>query len=216
MNIILIIQILTIVFCYESRIKQIGFDFVSVPVGLAVLSGLNTKLGASILTLSKPLYNGILIAMKPTLILIEIYFVLEILRKFNRWLSKKANARDHLAHDISSWDPPLARDALCARIGVIVLMIASYIGSYLLLEKSQLTLTQFPAAGSIPIIFEQAKVLLITLQALAILTTLFKDEGIISESAMICLVSSICILVASYHQSQVLLTSMFESGLIGE
>lgn len=184
------------------------------PIGLAVLSALNTNLGATFLSLTKPIYSTILILIKPILIMVEVYYILEILRKFNRWISKKANKREDIRNDPYTWEAPLSRGAVAARIVVVMISLISYIGTYMMIGLCQSNL--YKSTGFIPAIFEQSLVVLITLQFIAMTATILKEEGIISETALICLSSTTGIFIASLHQFKVMTSALLESGLVGK
>lgn len=116
-------------------------------------------------------------------------------------MTNLANIRDEDSHDLSSWEPPLATGSIVARIFVILITILSYIGVYMIIQESKSLLGQ---ADNVPSNFSNAMNALITLQIIALTTTIYKEEGILSESAMIALLASIPILVASWSYSNLI------------
>lgn len=180
---------------------QIGFDLISFPVGIAFLATLLTKEGSIFLSLVTPLYDGALSIVEPLFLLLEIYLATDLMKKFNSWISQQSNIRNEDSHDLSSWEPPLAISSIVARAFVVLLSIFSYIGTYLVIQESR---TLIGYSDDVPCNFSHAIAALITLQLIALTVTIYKEEGIISESAMIALVASIPLLIASWSYSNLI------------
>lgn len=177
---------------------QIGFDLISLPAGIALLAALVTDNGTLFLSYISPLFSGLLVIVEPFFLIMELYLVIDMIRTFNQWLSEKSNLRDEESHDLSTWDPPLARESIVARFFVILITILSYIGVYIIIQESKHLLT---LEDNIPVHFNHAIAALVTLQLIAFSATVYKEEGILSESALVALVAAIPILIASwsYH-----------------
>lgn len=141
--------------------------------------------------------------VEPLFLIIELYLVMDMVKRFNKWMSEKANVRDEDSHDLSTWEPPLARESIVARFFVILITLLSYIGVYIIIQESKVFLG---TGDDVPIHFNQAIAALVTLQLIAFSATVYKEEGILSESALVALVASIPILIASwsyYHLKEV-------------
>lgn len=200
---VLILFILTCDITRQTMIRIIGFDLISLPVGIALLAALITEKGTLFLSLINPLFSALIVVVEPIFLIIELCLVMDMIRKFNKWMSEKANVRDEESHDLSTWDPPLARESIVARFFVILITIVSYIGVYIVIQESKSLLE---LGGDVPVQFNHAIAALVTLQLIAFSATIFKEEGILSESALAAFVASIPILIASwsyYHLKEV-------------
>lgn len=155
------------------------------------------------MTLLRPFLEVILTSIEPVFLLIEIYIVMDMIKTFNRWISRKANVRDEEAHDLSTWDPPLATSSIIARTFVILLTISSYVGVYYIINQSKI-LIDSSGQSVVPLNFNHAIAALVTLQLIAAAATIYKDDGIISESALVCLAASIPILIASWSFNELM------------
>lgn len=175
---------------------QIGFDLISLPLGVAVIIGLLTEKGKLFLQIIQPIFNGAITLAEPLFLLVEIYLVLDMIGRFNRWIAHMSNIRDENSTDISNWDPPLTRAAIIARIVVIILTFISYLGAFLVVQEGKVLLES--TGSDIPLNFNHAIAALVTLQLIALTATIYKEEGIVSESAMVSLVATIPIFVASW------------------
>lgn len=127
---------------------------------------------------------------------------MDVIRKFSKWISKRANIRDEEAHDLSTWDPPLARSSIVARFFIILITIASYAGTYYFIYKSRLYLSS--TGDSHPLNFNHAIAALVTLQLISASATIYKEDGVISESALVCLAAAGPILIASWSYEQMM------------
>lgn len=192
---VLILFILTCDISRQTMLNLIGFDLISLPLGIALVLALATARGVQFLSLIKPIFGGLLTMAEPTFLLIEVYLVLDMLRNFNRWLSEKSNVRDEEAHDLSSWEPPLARTSIVTRFVVILITVFSYIGVHMIVQESKSLLG---TSDDIPVNFNHAIAALVTLQLIAFSATIYKEEGILSESALVALFASIPIFIASW------------------
>lgn len=119
-----------------------------------------------------------------------------MVKSFNTWIAKLSNIRDEDSADISNWDQPLSRGAVVARTFVIALTFSSYIASFWIIQEGR-NLLELDGINT-PINFSHAIAALVTLQLIALTTTIYKEEGIISESAMVTLVASVPIFIASW------------------
>lgn len=173
----------------------------SLPVGIAVVLSFTSSFGMSLLAIIRPIFYTLLSVIEPLFLLIEIFIVMRIIHNLNSWISGKANSRDEGAHDLSSWEPPLARSSILARLFIILLTIASYACAYLVVYQSKTLLSSVDLKDQ-PLNFNHAIATLVTLQIIAVTITIYKDEGIISEMALVCLASSIPILIASWSYNQ--------------
>lgn len=180
---------------------KIGFDLISFPVGIAFLAMLLTQEGSILLSLIKPLYDGALSIVEPLFLLLEIYLAMDLIKKFNSWISQQSNIRNEDSHDLSSWEPPLAVSSILARTVVILISLFSYVGVYLIIQESKSLIGN---TDDVPCNFSHAIAALVTLQLIALTVTIYKDEGIISESAMIALAATVPILIASWSYSNLL------------
>lgn len=200
---VLILFILTCDITRQTMLKIIGFDLISLPVGIALLAALLTDKGTLFLSFINPLFSALLVVVEPLFLMIELYLVMDMIRKFNKWMSEKSNIRDEESHDLSTWDPPLARESIVARFFVILITLISYIGVYVIIQESKSFLE---SGGDVPVHFNHAIAALVTLQLIAFSATVYKEEGILSESALVALVASVPILIASwsyYHLKEV-------------
>lgn len=68
-------------------------------------------------------------------------------------------------------------------------------GTYLIIQESKALLG---SDGDIPVHFNHAIALLVTLQIVAFSTTIYKEGGVLSESALVALVASIPIFIAAW------------------
>lgn len=176
--------------------NQIGFDLISLPAGLLLVFALtSTYYGNSLLSIVNPLFSGTLSIIEPMFLLLEVYLVLDMVKSLNKWIASKANNVDDDPHDLSRWEPPLARSSIAIRILIIVITIASYFAAYWIVQESRLLLK---SEDHVPVQFNQAIAALVTLQLIALSTTIYKEEGVISESALVTLVASLPILIASW------------------
>lgn len=167
-------------------------------MGIALLAAFLTETGTTFLSVAIPIFGAILTAIEPIFLLIEVLLVMDMLGSFNKWLAAQANARDESSNDLSTWDPPLTRGAVFVRLVIILITISSYILTYVVLLESKGWHGQ---GEDVPLNFNQAIAALVTLQLIAFSTTIYKEEGVISESAMVALLASVPIFIASwsYH-----------------
>lgn len=149
------------------------------------------------------MFGTALAAVEPVFLLIETYIVMNMVYNFNKWISKQSNIRDEEAQDLSQFDPPLTRTSLIMRVVVILITLSCYMGTYLVIQESKALLG---GDQEIPIHFNHAVALLVTLQLIAFSLTIFKEDGIISESAMVALLASVPILIASWSYYHLKLT----------
>lgn len=154
-----------------------------------------------LLSMIKPFYDIALSMVEPVFLLLEIYLVMDLIKKFNKWISTRSNIRNEDSNDLSSWEPPLATSSIVARTFVILITIFSYVGTYLIVQESK---SLIGSSESVPCNFNHAFAALITLQLIALTVTIYKEEGILSESAMIALFASVPILVASWSYSNLI------------
>lgn len=143
--------------------------------------------------------------IEPVFLVLELYVFIGMIKNFNRWLTKLANVRDEESQDLSNWEPPLTRGSLTVRAFVILLTLLSYIGIYFIIQESKSLLSFSSQEQEIPLTFNHAIAVLVTLQLIALSLTIYKEDGILSESAMIALLASVPIFVASlsyYHAKQ--------------
>lgn len=148
--------------------------------------------------------------IEPLFLLLELYVFVGMIRSFNRWLTKLANVRDEESQDLSNWEPPLTRSSIIVRAFVILMTLLSYAGVFAIIQQSKSFLAQAIGEEEIPVTFNHAIAALVTLQLIAISLTIYKEDGILSESAMIALLASVPIFVASlsyYHAKQTHLSS---------
>lgn len=154
-----------------------------------------TDRGYFILTLLKPVFSGLITLAEPLFLGLEVYLMVEFIRRINRWIPASANARDENSQDLSTWEPPLSSQAIITRLFVLVITIASYFGVYMIIQEAKMLLGP---SHDIPVNFNHAISALVTLQLIAFAATIYKEEGILSESALICLLASVPILVAAW------------------
>lgn len=154
-----------------------------------------------LLSFIKPFYDTALSMVEPVFLLLEIYLAMDLIKRFNKWISAQSNIRNEDSHDLSSWEPPLATSSIVARTFVILITILSYVGVYLTVQESK---SLIGYSDNVPCNFNHAIAALITLQLIALTMTVYKEEGILSESAMIALFASIPILVASWSYSNLI------------
>lgn len=171
----------------------------SLALGFALLALFLTTKGAAFLSMISPIFNLLLNVAEPMFLFIETIIVVDIVRSFNRWISRQSNIRDEDSQDLSNWEPPLTRGSLLTRISVVLLALASYVGTYFIIQEAKQWLD---ATGlDVPIQFNHAIAMLVTLQLVAFTATIYKEEGILSETAIIALTAAIPIFIASwsYH-----------------
>jgi len=154
--------------------------------------------GSQFLSLVNPIFSTMLVFMEPFFLMIEVYIAIDMIKSFNKWISTHANVRDEASQDLSNWEPPLTRTSLLVRTFVVLISIFSYIATYVLIQESKFLLS---VADQVPINFNHAFAALVTLQVIAFSATIYKDEGILSESAMVALLAAVPIFIASwsYH-----------------
>lgn len=160
------------------------------------------------LSVLRPVFGGTLAFIEPLFLLLELYVFLDIIRSFNRWLASLSQIRDEDSQDLSSWEPPLTRGSILVRGLIILLTLFSYVGVYIIVQESK----QFLGLDetNVPLIFNHAIAAIVTLQLISISLTIYKEEGVLSESAMVCLLASVPIFIASlsyYHAKQTHLIS---------
>lgn len=158
--------------------------------------GLLTNRGTSFLQISKPIFSAAITLVEPVFLIIETALILDMVGSLNRWIANQSNARAEHNSDLSSWDSPLTRGAVLARIFVITLTFISYIGAFLLVQQSK-DLLEY-CSCDVPINFSHTIAALVTLQLIALTATIYKEEGIISESAMVAQVAAIPVFIASW------------------
>ena len=152
-----------------------------------------TDKGASFLSIIKPLFNSTLAISEPIFLMLEVYIVMDLVKAVNRWISTQSNIRDEETQDLSSWEPPLTRTSIFIRTLVILMTIAGYIATYLMIQESKSLL-----GTETPVLFNHTIAVLVSLQLIAISATIYKEEGILSESAMVALIASIPIFIAAW------------------
>jgi len=201
--IVLILFIMTCDITRQLMLRLIGFDLISLPAGMALLAVLMSDKGASFLSFLLPLINWSLTIIEPLFIILETVIVMEITSAFNKWISRMSNIRDENSMDLSSWDPPLTRGSIVTRILVIFITIASYSGAYMIIQESKSLLSSDLGLNEqdVPIQFNQAIAILVTLQVVAFSATIYKESGILSQTAMVTLVASVPIFISvwSYY-----------------
>lgn len=184
-------------------LKLIGFDLLSLPVGLAlIIMATGTESGTLILSIVTPVFSTLLSVVEPLFLFLEIYLVLDMIKSFSKWISHHANIHDTESQDLDQWEPPLTRTSITVRALVIILTILSYLGVYLVIQESKNLLN---LGESVPIQFNQAIAALVTLQLIALSATIYREEGILSQSALVCLASSLPIFIAAwsyYHLTE--------------
>lgn len=169
-----------------------------------------TDKGAALLSLVRPVFGSLLTTIEPLFLLLELYVFLGLIKSLNRWLSKLANVRDEGSQDLSNWEPPLTRVSLTMRAFVILLTLFSYVGVYVIIQESKNLLSYPNTEDNVPQTFNHAIAALVTLQLIALSMTIYKEEGILSESAMISFLAAVPIFIASlsyYHAKQTHLNS---------
>lgn len=194
--ILLIMFILACDITREMMLRLIGFDLISLPAGVLLLSLLLTDKGSSMLSIITPICSTLLVAIEPVFLFIESIIVLEMIKAFNKWMGTWSNMREDDSHDLASWEPPLSRGSIFMRFVVILITIASYISTYLLVQEAKILLNF--ENKDVPIQFNHAIALLVTLQLIAFTATIYKEEGILSESAMIAFTASVPIFIAAW------------------
>lgn len=193
-----IVLILFILTCDTSRqfmLNLIGFDLISLPLGIALLLALTTENGAFFLSVIRPLFGGLLTMVEPIFLVFEAYLFIDMISSFNKWIAEKSHIRDEDS-SLASWEPPLSTISILVRIFVILMTILSYLAVYTIVQESKALLTL--VGGEIPVNFNHTIAALVTLQLIAVSATIYKEEGILSESAMIALLASIPIFIASW------------------
>lgn len=96
------------------------------------------------------------------------------------------------------------------RAFVILLTLFSYVGVYVIIQESKNLLSYPNTEDNVPQTFNHAIAALVTLQLIALSMTIYKEEGILSESAMISFLAAVPIFIASlsyYHAKQTHLNS---------
>lgn len=194
--ILLVVFILTCDITREFMLKLIGIDLISMPVGVLFLALLLSKGGTTVLSYIVPIFGTLLVIVEPVILLLETLIVMDILKVFNRWISKLSNVRDDDSSDLSRWEPPLTRGSIVMRFVVILITVASYLGSYMVIQEAKQLLGADDQ--TIPIHFHHAISLLVTLQLIALTSTIYKEAGVLSESAMVALTASVPIFIASW------------------
>lgn len=194
--IMLILFIVTCDMTREITLKLIGMDFFSLPAGLLMLTFLMSDRGSTLLSTITPVFGTLLVAIEPVFLLIEAAIVMEMINAFNKWMSSASNIRDDDPRDLASWEPPLSRGSMVMRFVIVLTAVACYIGTYLTIQESK-SLLGFNY-HDVPIQFNHAIALLVTLQLIALTATIYKEEGILSECAMVALVAAVPIFIASW------------------
>lgn len=196
--IVLILFILTCDITRQIMLKLIGFDLISLPAGIALLAVLMSDKGTSLLSLILPIFGWAITIIEPIFILIETVIVLEIINAFNKWISRLSNLRDDNSRDLSSWDPPLTRGSIIMRFVVILITISSYLAAYMIIQESKALLFDELKLSEqeVPIQFHYAIAMLVTLQLIAFSATIYKESGILSETAMVALAASVPIYIS--------------------
>ena len=198
--VVLIIFILTCDITRGAMIKLVGFDLISLPAGIAMLAFLMSNKGASILALILPIFGWTVTITEPILILLETFIIMEMVQNFNKWISHLSNQREDDSHDLSSWEPRLSREAIMMRFAVILITICCYIGAYSIVRQSKSLLQNDLGLGEqdIPVQFHYAIAALVTLQLIAFSATIYKESGILSETAMVAFTASVPIFIAAW------------------
>lgn len=193
--VLLILFILTCDITRETMLKLIGFDLISLPAGVALIAFLMSSKGTTFLSLIVPLFGGLLTVVEPLFLLLEVYIIMDIIKNFNRWISSLANIRDENSQDLSQWEPPLTRTSIAVRFVIILITIASYMAAYMIIQESKSLLG---SEQETPIQFHHAIAMLVTLQLVCFSATIYKEEGVLSETAMVAMVASMPIFIASW------------------
>lgn len=177
-------------------LKLIGFDLISMPAGILLVCLLLTDKGSALLSMITPLCSTLLVIIEPLFLLLESFIIMDMVKAFNKWIANQSNVREDDSHDLSSWEPPLSRGSVVMRFVVILITIASYIATYLLVQESKTLLGI--SENDIPVQFNHAFSLLVTLQLISFTATIYKDDGILSESAMVVLTATVPIFIAAW------------------
>lgn len=196
-----IVTIIFILACDVTRelmLKIVGFDLISLPAGIGVLAALMTERGFSFLSALTPVFNSLVTVSEPVFLILESFIVLHFIRTVNRWMSDISNRRQQDSDDLSAWEPPLTTGAFFARILVVLIAIAGYIFTYEIIHQSKTLLSITDNEAELNH-FNNAIAMLVTLQIISFFATLYKDEGIVSESSMVVLAASIPIFIASWY-----------------
>lgn len=198
--VVLILFMLTCDITRTIMLRLIGFDLISLPAGLAVLAMLISDKGSSILASILPLLGWALTVIEPAFILFETVIIMEMISSFNKWISQMSNIRDENSRDLSTWEPPLTRGSIMTRFLVILITLASYVAAYMIIQESKRLILQELGLNEseMPIQFNQAIAMLVTLQLIAFSMTIYKESGILSETAMVTLAASIPIFIAAW------------------
>lgn len=204
--IVLILFILVCDITRETMLKLIGIDLISLPTGVALLAVLLTEKGFTFLSMITPIFSGLLVLAEPIFLFIETFIIMEMIRNFNRWISSLSNIRDENSQDLSSWEPPLTRASITVRFVVVLIAIASYIATYMIIQESKALLGH--DVKEVPIQFNHAIAMLVTLQLISLSATIYKEEGILSETAIVALVASVPIFIASWSYYHLKATSI--------
>lgn len=194
--VILILFILTCDITRQLMLHLIGFDLFSLPAGVLLLAMLLSDKGATLLSIIIPASGTLLVIVEPIFLILETYIIMEMLRSLNRWISHMSNIRDEDSNDLSNWEPPLTRGSIIMRFVVLLLTLASYLATYMIVQESKQLLGVDEKV--FPIQFNHAIALLVTLQLISVTTTVYKENGILSESAMVCLTAAVPIFIASW------------------
>lgn len=194
--ILLVLFILTCDITRELSLKLVGFDLISLPAGIFLIASLLSDKGSDILAVIIPVCSTFLVAIEPVFLIVESLIIMEMLKAFNKWIAKLSNIRDETSHDLSTWDPPLSRGSVAMRFVVILITIVSYIVSYMLIQESKILLGADDQA--VPLQFKHAIALMVTLQLVALTATMYNEEGILSESAMVATTATAPIFIASW------------------
>ncbi|KAG9509498.1 Hydroxyacid oxidase 1, partial [Fragariocoptes setiger] len=186
--------------------QLIGLDCLSQMAGLSLLVALLTHDGRWFLDLLQPGYNSALFLSEPIFSLLEIVILMELVTSFGRWLSHKANEVSDDSESSITWtdlnEDNYTRSARIYRVLIIMLSIACYIITFFIFKQ---TYTLLPANGP-PVMFTHALIGFTTFHTLAIVVTLFKDNGIITNPAFTAIVASGPIYLAAwfYHDRHIL------------
>lgn len=203
--IVLILFILTCDMSRQFMLKLIGFDLISLPLGVALLLALTTEKGSLFLSLIRPVFSGTLSLVEPAFLILEAYIFMDIIGSFNRWISECSHTREEDS-SLANWEPPLATTSIIARVAIILTTILAYLGVYMILEESKVLLDLAEGSGTV-INFSHTIAALITLQLIALSATIYKEEGVISESAMIALLAALPIFIACWSYNNLKVTT---------
>lgn len=139
-----LISILYIVVTDLSRqfmLKTLGFDIVSFPLGVAFLIGLLSEPGSQFMSLATPIFNSLIWLAEPVFLVVEVCIVIDITKRLNQWLGEKANKLEENSRDLFS-ERELTSGAFVWRAVIIILTLASYRASFLIIQEAKALVSQ--------------------------------------------------------------------------